>query len=133
MLAEVIPDAAASPGELRAPGAAARLPWSALLALALLVGCVGVLCAAVVHSGCVNPGPPVSRPDPGTPRAGYCETMDDATLRAALVVVATALVVFAGVVARRRPLWPLLATALVILALLANAVVAKSLTFAYTI
>ena len=35
--------------------------------------------------------------------------------------------------ARWRPLWPLLATALVILALVANAVVATSLTFAYTI
>jgi hypothetical protein len=48
--AEVIRGTAASPGELRLPGEAARLPWSALLALALLVGCVGVLCAAVVHS-----------------------------------------------------------------------------------
>jgi hypothetical protein len=84
MLAEVIPDTAASPREPRAPGAAARLPWSALLALAVLVG-------------------------------------------------STALVVFAGAIARRRPLWPLLATALVILALVANAVVATSLTFAYTI
>jgi hypothetical protein len=126
----VIPGTAASPGELRLP---ARLPWSALLALALLVGCVGVLCTAVVHSGCVNPGPPVSRPVPGTPRAGYCGTMDDPTLRAALVVLAVALVGLAGVAARRRPIWTLLATALVILALLADAVVATSLTFATTI
>ena len=115
------------------PGEAARLAWSALLALALLVGCVGVLCAAVVHSGCVNPGPPVSHPDAGTPRAGYCGTMDGRTLRAAVVVLAVVLVGLTGVAARRRPLWPLLATALVILALLADAVVATSLTFAYTI
>ena len=115
------------------PGAAARLPWSALLALALLVGCVGVLCAAVVHSGCVNPGPPVNRPDPGTPRAGYCGTMDDPTLRAALVVLATVVVVVAAAVARRRPWWTLGVAALVTLGLIANAIVASSLTFAYTI
>jgi hypothetical protein len=114
----------------RPPGAAPRLSWGAVLALAVLVGCVGVLCAVVVHSACVNPGPPVSRPDPGTPRAGYCATMDGRTLRAALVVLAAALV---GVAARRRPGWTLLATALVTLALLADAVVASSLTFAHTI
>jgi hypothetical protein len=99
----------------------------------VLVACIGVLCAAVVHSGCVNPGPPVSRPDPGTPRAGYCETMDDATVRAALVVLATALVAVAAAVSRRRPWWTLGAAALAAVALLADAIVATSLTFAYTI
>jgi hypothetical protein len=117
----------------RPPGAAPRLPWRGVLTLALAVGCLGVVCAAVVHSGCVDPGPPVSHPDPGTPRAGYCETTDDRGLRGSLVVLAMGFVVLAGAIAGRRPLWTLLVAAIVSIALVANAVVATSLTFAHTI
>ncbi len=37
---------------------------------------VGILAGGGVHHGCVNPPPPVSLPDPGTPRAAFCATAD---------------------------------------------------------
>jgi hypothetical protein len=109
------------------------LSWPAILGLTALVGCVGILCIVVAHSGCVNPGPPVTRPDPGTPRAGYCETVDTGTVRAALVLLAVALVPVAALAARRRPGWTLAVAAIVTLSLLADAVVATTLEFAHTI
>jgi hypothetical protein len=59
--------------------------------------------------------------------------MDAPALRAALIVVGMAFVAIAAVAAGRRPWWTVSVTALVVLALVANAIVASSLTFAHTI
>ena len=81
----------------------ARFSWAAVLWLAAGVVCLAIAGALAVHSGCVDPGPPVSRPDPGTPRAGYCATMDDPGVRVALIAAAGAvLVALAALTARRR-------------------------------
>jgi hypothetical protein len=103
------------------------------LILVVLVACVGVVCALAVHHGCGDPGPPVGRPDPGTPRAQYCGTMDRPGWRLAVVVLAAAAVIGAAVIARRRRLWTIVATTVIAIVLVANAIVATSLTFALTI
>ena len=117
----------------RPPGAAPRLSWTWTLALLVLVGCVGVVCALAVHSACVDPGPPVSRPDPGTPRADYCATADTPAARIATIAIALVATALGAVVSRRRPWWTLWVAAVATLALMANAVVASSLSLAYTI
>ena len=103
------------------------------MALAAFAAGVAAVCAFVAHHGCVDPGPPVSRPEPGTPRAGSCGTVDDGVVRALIVLAAVAIVLAAGHALRRRRRCAVAAAMLVALALLANAVVASSLTFAYTI
>ncbi|TML01569.1 MAG: hypothetical protein E6G41_16430 [Actinobacteria bacterium] len=37
-----------------------------------IVVAMGAISALLVRSACVDPGPPVARPEPGTARAGYC-------------------------------------------------------------
>jgi hypothetical protein len=48
----------------------------ALVVLALGVVGVAVVCAWATHYSCGHPPPPVLRPDPGTPRAGFCGAVD---------------------------------------------------------
>jgi predicted small integral membrane protein len=131
------PRADAPVGTGRAGAGAARhrtrLWWGWALAPIAFAGCVAVICAVAAHHDCMEPGPPVSRPEPGTPRAGYCGTVDDRAVRAVIVFAGVAVVALAAVALRRRPLWAVIVTALVVLTLMANAIVASSLTFAYTI
>ena len=48
-------------------------PRSALAAgVVAIVVAMGAISALLVRSACVDPGPPVVRPEPGTARAGYC-------------------------------------------------------------
>jgi hypothetical protein len=100
----------------RPPGAAPRLSWGATLALVALVAFVSVVSALIVHSACTDPGPPVSRPEPGTARAGYCATADDGVLRAVIVTAAVVAVALAAAPLRRRPWWAVIVTAVVVLA-----------------
>ncbi|MGZ8632865.1 MAG: hypothetical protein ACXWZZ_03290 [Solirubrobacteraceae bacterium] len=109
------------------------LSWQAILALAAFAACVAVICALAVHHACTDPGPPVSRPEPGTARAGDCATVDAGALRALIVIPAVTVVAAAAVALRRRPWWAVIVTGLVAVALMASAIVASSLTFAYTI
>lgn len=98
-----------------------------------VVACVGVLSALLVRHVCVAPGPPVTRPEPGTPRAGYCATMHGASLWLLLVVVPALLtLVGVAVAGRERPIgWVVAGAAAVAVA--ANVVVVHSLSFSYTI
>jgi len=104
---------------------------------AILVGIVaalGTLSALLVRSACVNPGPPVARPEPGTARAGYCGVMHGATIWLLLLAAPVLAMVGAAVLARGRPRWWLIAiAALAAGAALANVVIVHSLDFAYTI
>jgi hypothetical protein len=63
-----------------------RLSAAALMLLALVAG-FGAMSALLVHVACTNPGPPVARPDPGTPRAGYCGAVHGGALWLLLAVV----------------------------------------------
>jgi hypothetical protein len=36
---------------------------------------IGIVCVLLTRHGCLHPGPPVSVPDPGTARAGFCSAI----------------------------------------------------------
>jgi hypothetical protein len=99
-----------------------------------IVAAIGTLSALLVRSACVNPGPPVARPEPGTARAGYCGVMRGASLWLLLLAAPVLVTVAAAVLARGRPRWWLLViAALAAGAALANVLIVHSLDFAYTI
>jgi hypothetical protein len=99
----------------------------------LLVMCV--LSALMVRHGCLVPPPPVSRPDPGTPRADFCRAVGNGSPWLLFVVapLATLSLWQAVPAARRRPAfgWTLVAAWTV--ALFVGAALAVSLESAYTI
>ncbi len=109
------------------------LTWRAIVAITACTAFVAVVCALAAHHGCTDPGPPVRHPDPGTPRADYCGAIDDGASPALIVLAAVGIVALAGIALRRRPWWAALIAGLVLLAVAADAVLASSLTFAYTI
>jgi hypothetical protein len=99
-----------------------------------IVAAVGALSALLVHSACVDPGPPVARPEPGTARAGYCAVMHGAPLWLLLLAAPVVVTALTAAFARGRVRWwLLLVTATAAAAALANVVIVHSLSFAYTI
>jgi hypothetical protein len=109
------------------------LGWFPLFLLIVGVAAVAVACAAAIHNGCFHPPPPVTRPDPGTPRGEYCKVVVFGKSWALLVLGPCSLVLLAAAVFRRAS-WLVVSFALVVcLILLANAVAANSLTSALTI
>ena len=107
---------------------------SAVTAIVGVVAALGALAALLVHSACVDPGPPVARPEPGTPRAGYCGVMHGVALWMLLTVAPTLVIACASAMARGRVRWWLALLALLCAAAaLANVFIVDSLGFAYTI
>jgi hypothetical protein len=99
----------------------------------VLVFAVGI--AFMVRSSCLSPGPPVSLPVAGTPRAGYCDTVRGGTLWLLLVglpVVLAALACGAPPV-RRRPVLGWVFVGVVVTAMWANGLYVGSLAFAPTV
>ncbi|MEV4423399.1 hypothetical protein AB0L40_26025 [Patulibacter sp. NPDC049589] len=88
-----------------------------------------------VDHGCrVSPPPLSGPPDPGTPRAGYCDALDGAWRWIVLVVLPTALVAATTVAFRRRlPVVPLAIAALVCGGAIANWVAFDDLDWALTV
>jgi hypothetical protein len=106
--------------------------WSLAAQLAvLLVG--AALLAVAVRSACVDPGPPVSAPEPGTPRAGYCDAVGGSALWLVLVAAPLAVLACSAPAVRRRPALGWLAVAVLLVALWANAVYVGTLEFASTV
>jgi hypothetical protein len=100
-----------------------------------VVGVAGVagLCAIATHQGCFHPGPPVSRPEPGTPRGEYCDALNAAYPWLSLTIVPGALMALAACGARK---WPRVVAGIALficLLLIANAAVANSLSYSLTI
>jgi hypothetical protein len=97
------------------------------------LGAVGALCAMAYHGECLDPGPPVALPEPGTPRAGLCDALPPGWLSVGLVVVPMLL---AGLLAHRngpgRPTTVVVAT-LLFAAQLAFPIWVSTLDFASTI
>lgn len=115
---------------------AERLPWSWHAALQLLVLLtVGGFSALAVHHGCVNPGIQFNGVEPGTSRAGYCAATDGQApwLPSMAMPVATLVVWFAMPFGRRRPMSGWLLVLAWIAVIIANATIANSLQFSYTI
>jgi hypothetical protein len=93
---------------------------------------VGGVCALAVHHGCFHPPPPVELPDPGTPRAHYCDAVVASRPWILLTIAPTAVTALAGMLLPWRSALLLIALA-VCTVLVANAIVANSLTSALTI
>jgi hypothetical protein len=56
-----------------------RTSWTSIGALMLATILVAGLSGVLVHHGCTHMPPPLalnSAPEPGTPRAGYCDAID---------------------------------------------------------
>jgi hypothetical protein len=103
-------------------------------AAATLVAAVGALSALLVHSACVDPGPPVARPEPGTARAGYCGVAHGVSLWLLLLVAPVVVTAAAAALARGRVRWwVLLVGGVAAAAALVNVFVVHSLSFAYTV
>ena len=84
------------------------------------------------HRSCVDPGPPVSQPEAGTPRASYCGVADSGSPW--LLTIAPILIVtLAIVLGRRRKAVVVAAVVLALAAVIANSAVIDSLDYAYTI
>jgi hypothetical protein len=103
-------------------------------AAATLVAAVGALSALLVHSACVDPGPPVARPEPGTARAGYCGVAHGVSLWLLLLVAPVVVTAAAAALGRGRVRWwVLLVGGVAATASLVNVFIVHSLSFAYTI
>jgi hypothetical protein len=117
-----------------APAAGNRIPWGVWLAAqAAVVLLLATGPAILVHSACVAPGPPVSRPEPGTPRAGYCDAVGGSTLWLLLVAAPVGVLLCAAPLVRRRPGRGWAVAAVIVTVLWANSIYVGTLDFAYTV
>jgi hypothetical protein len=104
-----------------------------LLLLVTGVAATAAACAAGVHNGCFHPPPPVGRPDPSTPRGEYCRVVLSTKPWVLLIVGPSLLVLLAAAAARRNAFLVVSFAIVLCLILVANAIVANSLTSALTI
>jgi hypothetical protein len=119
---------AAPPRPERSPDVGQRLPTIVILP-ALFTGIWSVLCAALLHHGCFDISPPFPSPVPSTPRAEFCDSINSAIPWISLTVFPTALVAVLAWVNRRHPRRVALFALCVCLLLIANAIIANSLTY----
>jgi hypothetical protein len=118
---------------MSSPTTSTRASAAATL-LVTMVAAVGALGAVLVHAACVDPGPPVARPEPGTARAGYCGVMHGAWLWLLLLVAPVVVTAAAAALGRGRVRWwVLLVGGVAATASLVNVFIVHSLSFAYTI
>jgi hypothetical protein len=110
-----------------------RLGLPGLLGVLVLTALVAALGAAYVHHACFDPGPPVSRPDPGTSRGEYCSAIAPYRPWTSLIVAPVLVVAGVWLVSRRRAAVVWAFAVLLGTVLLVNAGVANSLEFALTI
>jgi hypothetical protein len=109
------------------------LPWTAAVMLVALVVFVSVLGALTIDDACHNTPPPVAVPEPGTDRAAYCDGVQALPAWLALVAGPALLASLALVALRRHPWWAVSAALAIVVLVVANASLAHSLEFAYTI
>jgi hypothetical protein len=106
-----------------------RMPPAPLVASTLVVGVWSVLCAALVHHGCYDISAPIPQPFPSTPRADYCDSVGSATPWITLTFVPTVLMAATAWLNLGNPRRVTAIAFVLCLALIANAVVANSLTY----
>lgn len=111
-----------------------RGPLSAagVASVVILVALVALCCAWAVHQACFHPPPPVTRPDGGTPRGGYCDAVNATRPWLSLTLGPTLAMTLIALSGRRLP-WLVLAMAAIICAvMIANAIIANNLVSALT-
>lgn len=97
-----------------------------------MIGLVGLTAAGstlFVHQACFEAFP-FAKPDPGTPRAGYCETVENPNMWISLTLVPVLGMMVFGLFARRRPWWVILCAGTICLLVVVNAVVVHNLDYA---
>jgi hypothetical protein len=98
----------------------------------LLVGVFGGYCSVLVHDACFHPPPPVSLPEPGTPRNHYCSAVVPEKPWILMVIAPCAIVLLTGLVVPRKGVAFIVAVVLCVV-LVANAIVANDLTSATSV
>jgi hypothetical protein len=98
-----------------------------------LAGFMAAVCALGVHRECYDAAPPVSVPDPGTPRADYCSALEHVSLVPALILIPLVATGIVLVVFRRRPVVAAVLVGVIIVAILVNLEIAVSLEHSLTI
>lgn len=94
---------------------------------------IGVVCTLLVRQGCLHPGPPVTVPDPSTPRAGLCSAVNGDAPWLLVTVVPCAVVGIASILLRSYPRLMAFGVLVVWLALIAVTGLASSLSYSVTI
>jgi MYXO-CTERM domain-containing protein len=105
---------------------------AACVFLLIALAALSLICALIVHHWCIEPPPPVSVPDPGTPLADYCSAADTAHPWP-LALLAPVLAAFGIMLVRRRTRWTAWICLAIATAAVTNAIVASQLTSAHTI
>lgn len=108
-------------------------PLTLVLVPVILVALLALLTATIEHKACFHPGPPVDRPEPSTPRGEYCSAVNSADPWVSLTAAPVAVMAALALMARRSPWLVGALTFAVCAALIANAIVASSLTYSLTI
>jgi hypothetical protein len=106
---------------------------AALILLIAVVALVGAISAAASHNACFHPPPPVTRPDPGTPRGEYCGVLTPLHPWLALTIAPALLVAVLWLAAGRRLVPVVTLTLVLCVGLAANAIIVNNLTSALTI
>jgi hypothetical protein len=99
----------------------------ALLTAAIAI--VSAVSAASIHSSCTEAFP-FSAPESGTDRAGYCSAIHGGSPWLALVLVPCAVMFLGGTLARKHRRTCLALATAIMLAVMANALVAGNLDYA---
>ena len=104
-----------------------------VLALVGATALIGAVCALFTRHGCLHPGPPVSAPEPGTARAGFCSAIGGGTPWLLIIFAPCAIVGIAAIAWRGSHRGLLLLVILVWIAQIAVTGMANSLTYSMTI
>jgi hypothetical protein len=107
--------------------------WWHFVAQLTILTIAALVFAQLVRLHCIDPGPPVDQPEPGTPLAGYCGAIHGEAPWLLLVVAPIAVLVGCVGLIRRWPRlgWLLMLGLIVALAL--NQVYADGLDWSHTI
>lgn len=109
-------------------GGETKRDLAVVVAPVLFMALWSAFCAMLVDHACFDIEPVVAEPLPGTPRAGYCGAVGE-TRWLTLTVGPTLLMGVIGWVWQRHPRRVLVAMIILSLLLIANAVVANTLTY----
>jgi hypothetical protein len=104
-----------------------------ILGLVAATALIGAVCALFTRHGCLHPGPPVSAPEPGTARAGFCSAVGGGSPWLLMVLAPCAIVGMAALAWRGSPRGLFLMAITVWVAQIAVAGIANSLTYSVTI
>jgi hypothetical protein len=105
-----------------------RSEWTTVALMTAAVAVAAAAAAVSVHSACFEAFP-FEPPVPGTTRAGYCDALNSTHPWLSLAIVPSIAMLIGGFLLRRRVWLVYLLAALLIAAVVANAVIVNNLEF----